>query len=204
MYIQITTRCNFHCKHCGMSCTKKGEDMSLETFRNAIAIVFLYDGDSISLGGGEPTLHPLFWQFLGESLSKVDSVWLATNGSQTEISIALANLAKKGVLSVALSQDKYHDPIDPKVIDAFKSAKPLFLTTYDGREIRNVENNLIKAGKCKTGKIGCICEDMVIKPDGTVRGCGCDTSPIFGNINSKVTIPGDWEWGMCYKEQPTT
>ncbi len=60
MYIQITTRCNMSCEHCCYSCTHEGEDMSLETFRNCLGF-----DEYNTLGGGEPTIHPLFWQFLG-------------------------------------------------------------------------------------------------------------------------------------------
>lgn len=50
-YLQITDKCNMSCKHCGMSCTKKGTFMSIETFRNALNI----GDESITIGGGEPT-----------------------------------------------------------------------------------------------------------------------------------------------------
>ena len=201
-YVQISTKCNFHCSHCGMNSTHKGQDMSLKTFRNAIQL----DNDNITLGGGEPTLHKLFWTFLGESLATgCESVWLATNGSQTNISLALAKMAQKGVIGCALSQDPFHPPIDKRVVEAFKR-EPInrgigYPADNDFREIRNTSNNLIKAGRCKTGKIGCICEELFIKPDGTVKACGCVKSPSFGNVNTHVEIPKDWECGLCYKKQ---
>jgi hypothetical protein len=173
--------------------------MSIETFRNALNI-----GDEIiTIGGGEPTLHPLFWQMLMEAVAKSDNVWMATNGSNTEITIALAGLAKKGVLGVALSLDKFHDPIDPKVIEAFQDIKKpdYFNETNDQREIRNVSGNLIKSGRCKDGKEGCVCEDIFISPDGSCKGCGCRKSLKFGNVNSKITIPDWWQYGECYKNQ---
>ena len=200
MYIQIVDYCNMSCKHCGMSCKHKGSTMSLETFRNA-----LKEGDeSITIGGGEPTLHPHFWQFLMEAVARSESVWLATNGSQTEIAIALAGLAKKGVVGVALSQDIYHDEIDYKVVEAFtKDKKPYNIDrdNNDLREIRNVEGKLIKAGRCKEGLEECICSDLFIEPSGKIRGCGCVKSPVFGNVNTTYKIPNDWDIGECYKIQ---
>jgi organic radical activating enzyme len=188
MYLQITSRCNMSCKHCGMSCTKKGEDMSIETFRNALN----FNDDSITIGGGEPTLHPLFWQMLMESVAKSENVWMATNGSQTEIAITLASLAKKGVLGVALSLDEFHDPIDPKVVEAFQNIKRDYSGSEDCREIRNVSDNLIKSGRCKDGKKGCICEDVFFKPNGEVRMCGCRNSPVIGNINNSFEYPDNY------------
>jgi len=91
MYLQITTRCNMSCAHCCFSCTTQGEDMSIETFKNCLE----FDNEYIILGGGEPTIHPLFWQLLGLSISSGE-VWLATNGKETSIALALAKMAKKG------------------------------------------------------------------------------------------------------------
>ena len=185
-----------------MNASHDGEDMSLETFRNALD----YD-EYVTLGGGEPTLHPLFWQFFGEALAvSSEYLWLATNGSIKNTALALAKLAKKGVIGCALSQDNYHDPIDPEVIEAFTKDKRQSSAysdrTPDSREIRNVTGNEINAGRCDFGKNGCACEDIIIEPDGTVRACGCEDAPTFGNINTEVNIPDDWEQGTCHKEQP--
>lgn len=68
MYIQITTRCNMHCDHCGFDCTHKGSNMSLDTFKNALG----YCSEHVMLGGGEPTLHPKFWEFFGRAMGHGD------------------------------------------------------------------------------------------------------------------------------------
>jgi len=174
--------------------------MSIETFHNA-----LDNFDScIAIGGGEPTLHPLFWQMVMESISRADEgVWMATNGSITDIALTLASLAKKGILGVALSLDEFHDPIDPKVIEAFYG-KPKYNINSDPtdlREIRNVSGKLIKAGRCKDGKEGCICPDMMVKPNGDVKICGCKNAPIIGNVNTGFEIPDNYMYGECYKDQ---
>lgn len=186
MYIQITTRCNMKCAHCCFACSKTGKNMPIATYRKVIELA-AERGDTITLGGGEPTLHPYFWEILGLALGIPDceSVWLATNGSQTETALALANMARKGVLGVALSQDDYHDPIDPKVIHAFtKSKSHDFACTNDNdyREIRNVTGNEIQAGRSKWGSEKCACEDLFVKPDGSLHICGCANSPKICSI----------------------
>lgn len=204
MYITLTTRCNMTCEHCCGDYTEKGEDMALETFRNVLD----YDSEVITLGGGEPTLHPLFWQILGESIAHCDEwVWLATNGSQTRTAIALAKLARKGVLGVALSQDDYHDPIDPEVVEAFtrdkQVSRPYDNRTPDAREIRDVTGNEVNAGRCDFGaEDSCCCPGFMVMPDGAVRACGCADAPTLGNINEEFQPPDDWEWGECYRQQP--
>ena len=169
------------CAHCCMSATEEGEDMSLETFKACLS----HEPESISLGGGEPTLNPNFEKmlFLSLGLSFCEFVWLASNGSMTETSIVLANMARSGILGVVLSQDDFHDPIDPEVIEAFTQGKIEnhrgFSPVAEGdlREIRNVGEDLINSGRCDIGKEGCACDMMMVHPNGDVYACGCDDSP---------------------------
>lgn len=204
MYIQITTRCNMACEHCGFDCSEAGDDMDIETFRNALE----HDGESVVIGGGEPTIHPLFWQFIGESLAATDYLWLATNGKETKTALALAKIAKRGVLRCDLSRDDYHEDIDPDVVEAFTKDKKPDLGFYANREntpdmrgIRDVSGNEVNSGRCDFGKDGCVCADLLVIPGGNVLACGCDGSPLLGNVNSGFTYPEEWEWGECYKQQ---
>ena len=50
MYIQITTRCNMSCAHCGMNCTQEGEDMTMETLKKVLNLGL---SDSYIIGGVE-------------------------------------------------------------------------------------------------------------------------------------------------------
>ncbi|KKN26567.1 hypothetical protein LCGC14_0873350 [marine sediment metagenome] len=196
MYIQITTRCNMACEHCGYDCGVDGDDMDIETFKAAIK----YDDDTICIGGGEPTIHPKFWEFIGLALrSNAEYIWLATNGKKTDTALALAGLAKRGAIGCALSLDNYHDPIDDKVVEAFKATKHILgIGDMDSREIRNVTSKEINSGRCDFGTEGCICEDLVCEPNGNVKACGCQDAPLFGNINGKVVIPDDYN-RECFK-----
>jgi hypothetical protein len=181
MYIQITEKCGMHCAHCCMDSGPGGKHMSKKTY---VKTLELCGGDYTSLGGGEPTMHPLFWEFLGLALgSDVEGLWMATNGSQTKIALALAKMAKSGVLGVALSRDDYHDEIDPSVVRAFEKDKG---RNYNGaqedlREIRTVTD--IKAsGRAKNwGNDGCCCDDIVVDIHGDIWACGCKTMR-FGTV----------------------
>jgi hypothetical protein len=180
--------------------------MSLETFNAALNLVQDY-GSTLFIGGGEPTVHPDFWTFIGMALSKnlEGPPWLATNGKRTEDALALARLAKKGSLAVALSIDQWHSPIDPTVIDAFTRRKPVPYggsdyreSGSDYREIRSIMEPF-KAGRWKDGPQECVCEDICVEPDGTIKQCGCKNSPVIGHVstgfkNSQVVIDGG-----CYR-----
>lgn len=184
MYAQITTRCNMTCDHCGFNCTADGEDMSLDVFRRVVELP-----GSLTIGGGEPTLHPLFWEFMELALSRVGDLGLATNGSMTETTLRLAKLARQGAICCALSLDKFHDPIDQRVIEAFKGAAkqngyPHVAYSDDYRIIRDVSEGLVNSGRCDFGQPACPCSGPFIKPSGDIHTCGCLDAPSIGCIQT--------------------
>src|ERR1035441_1671442 len=131
LYVQITKRCNMTCNHCAFSCGAQGPDMSAETFRRVLDLAALEEAP-ITIGGGEPTLHPGFMDFLWGTIPRqapltyemgMPAVGLVTNASQTGIATELAALARVGVISASVSKDEFHDPIDPRVYQAFERAK---------------------------------------------------------------------------------
>lgn len=204
MYLQITTRCNMTCAHCCMNCYSDGDDMDIETVRNALDI---FGGHHITIGGGEPTIHPKFWEIFGEVMAQEHTdinPLIVTNGSMTTIAKALANMARAGVISAALSQDAYHDPIEGEVIEAFRREDRLWHNPNfdDLREIRDVTHSEINAGRCDFGTDdACPCNDFIVQPNGDVKLCGCDDAPIVGNVNESFD-PCEWqpETDHCFKE----
>jgi MoaA/NifB/PqqE/SkfB family radical SAM enzyme len=190
MYIQLTERCNMACAHCGMNCTEQGEDMSFDTFKQA-----LEHASCVTLGGGEPTIHPQFEKFLMYAIAHMDFVFVITNGSMTDISLAMANM-KSDTFSAELSQDAYHDPIDECVVRAYELNDAIRNTT--------MHNDLpIKAGRCDWGvEDTCICEgDPFVKPNGDVYQCGCDDSPCVGTVFDEYLEPIENEYNewICHK-----
>jgi MoaA/NifB/PqqE/SkfB family radical SAM enzyme len=194
MYIQITSRCNMSCEHCCMSCEPgKGEDMSMKVFMAALEMAEDYDA-WITLGGGEPTLHPNFKLMLIEAMAIANSeemkVTVITNGSITKTALFLARLGKVGAIYADLSLDRWHDPIDFEVVSAFKNnirrhephdVKP----QGRGAEMLDYADEDLEA---RTGQ-DCACDSIFIAPDGTIKYCGCDDSPIIGNVFDGIKIP---------------
>ena len=166
--------------------------MSLEVFHKAINLIEDL-GTNITIGGGEPTLHPHFWQIIGECLGTCNEdggLWMATNGSKTEIALKLARMARAGVLGVALSQDQWHDKIDKRVIEAFRkdniSSYSMREENRDLRDIRTV-HSLKNRGRAKENELGddesgCACEEWFISPEGNFKQCGCLNAPALCNI----------------------
>jgi len=177
MYLQITTRCNMSCEHCAFSCTHEGKDMSLETFRTALD----HCGESITIGGGEPTLHPKFWEMFGLAIGHAYNTCIITNGSMTDTALTLLSISERleENFYVDLSQDPYHDAIDEQVVRAYKKAQ----------RIRNVDGHIRKTGRareffdeCDFDNSACVCDSIIVRPDGAMKYCGCDDAPIIGSV----------------------
>lgn len=123
MYLQLTTRCNMACEHCAFACTSKGVDISLEDAKTAIDEAADH-GDTLTIGGGEPTLHPQFWEIMAYAIEQGQNVaeswaFIITNGKRTEDALALAWLAETCIIGAELSRDEWHDPVEWEVVEAF-------------------------------------------------------------------------------------
>lgn len=207
MYIQITTRCNMTCAHCCYSCTKQGEDMDKATFRAALALYGEEVSFSLAIGGGEPTLHKQFMPWLFEaicaqtmSFHEEMPVFVATNGTNTKVALALAGLASKGVIYGCLSLTEWHRDQNvvptPEVIKAFRIEHIPTTERYyneDLREIRGEEHyEPYAVGRATdiTDKTGCCCDDLVVAPDGSIFACGCKLEQ-FGSVHAPM-IPQEY------------
>jgi len=177
-----------NCEHCGFSCTAQGTDMTMEIFNKACKISEDL-GKYITIGGGEPTLHPLFWNMLGTATMYSEEVpYIITNGSITNRALKLNRLAIDGVIGAELSQDNYHDVIDQKVINAFTKRKA----------IRNVGERIVSIGRALNwGTIddACICEGLLIDPKGNIWACGCKTISFGTVFDPKIPECFDYLWG---------
>lgn len=223
MYIQITTRCNMTCRHCCFACTARGTDMTRETFHKAIEMACEHESH-ITIGGGEPTLHPLFQEFLMHAVwelasqsnsSGMPAVFLVTNGSNEDISVTLAHLAERGVIGCRLSQDQYHDAsmVTDRTRAAFRRPKrdhyapANFRDEYDCRDIEQpLENFQIQQmgrGKGWGGrsmKDGC-CGGLFITPKGTLYPCECKRGSLGTVHDPRGVVYEHFSGGYCVQSE---
>lgn len=153
----------------------------------------------VTLGGGEPTLNPQFWEMV-ELAWKYGTPWMVTNGSNKKDALLIAEMAKKGYLHGVLSIDKWHDPISREVIDAFTEGLShhdgwgykYMLNCQDPRDKREIRTVLlpIDGGRAKDNKNarkGCPCPGFHFFPDGSITTCGCNDAPKIGDVDRGVT-----------------
>jgi hypothetical protein len=203
------------CAHCGFACTADGHNMTKATFRNVLKLVGKGSEESlITIGGGEPTLHPLLFDFIWMGVratlhtaydSGFAGVGIVTNGKKTESAIELAMLARQGIISARLSVDDYHEEIDEKVRKAFK---PYLHDTKDLRGL-NTRGLVIPAGRAESWGdhpyTKCFCEEPIIDPLGVIWQCG-HKEVSLGNVNDpsdQSRISAFMQEGRCSRKPLT-
>lgn len=170
----------------------KGMHMDMDIFEAAGQLCMDYELE-LFIGGGEPTLHPRFWEIVGRTMyfnagwarsAGVPPVSLVTNGSRTADALALARLARCGYASVRLSRDQFHMrySIDQRVIDAFrKSERARSNDDHDCRCVGDHIYNVLPVGRARRNgwtqspwrTKGCDAQGAIVTPDGTIWRCSC-------------------------------
>lgn len=194
LYLQLTEHCNMTCKHCCVSALYGGKAkfMTDEVFRKALGIAENFQS-SVTLGGGEPSLHPKILDWVMEAAlatleTSIDrdgpAVLVVTNGKKTDVALKLAKLGHLGIIQADLSQDEWHDPISEKVVKEFtRYNKNHWTRGHSG--IRNVTGGVKEQGRAVENGVadmsGCACGALFIKPNGDFYPCGCQKTKL-GNI----------------------
>lgn len=178
------------CNHCCFACTSRGSDMTREDFFAAIRLAKEFDS-AVTIGGGEPTLHANFFEFLTHAMVElmdvsdnmgIPAVGIITNGSNTEMALKIAKMAQAGWICGTVSKDQYHDPIEQRVYDAFNTkinrwGNPSDRDENDHRSINYGGGYIQPAGRAKSWGHhplrSCICDSVFISPKGKVWPCAC-------------------------------
>lgn len=198
------------CDHCCMSATTRGRNMEELLFLRALDLAVEY-GEFVTLGGGEPTVHPQFFRFLHKAIDYYEAGRLdlpplvITNGKRAKHAMKLLRVAHgehQRPLYVELSRDAFHDAIDPCVLEAYTEAAKVYSRRayYYSREQRSdggvairTVRDILPVGRAKDTGVWtvahddgshCCCEDIFVKPDGSIWSCGCTHTQIgdlFGN-----------------------
>lgn len=112
--IEITRACNLTCRHCYLAAGEPGGGtLTTQELETAIRQVKEAGGISLSIGGGEPLLHPDWQRIVECALSQDLLVVIGTNGTLIDAPIAaiLASLPIKIQLSLDGATPRIHDAI---------------------------------------------------------------------------------------------
>ena len=102
LFFEITRRCNLCCKHCGSACTSIGQSLSVQDVESTLASV-QPDHPMICLTGGEPLLHPDFFEIAKRIRSMGFSWGMTTNATLIDEETAFQlRQAEMSTVSVSL------------------------------------------------------------------------------------------------------
>lgn len=176
--------------------------MALETLEAALLLIPRLNVIQLTIGGGEPTTHPHFFQCLDLILKAAEpydcAVGIVTNGKRKDAALKLAQRAREEEFYASLSQDPFHEPIDPEVIQAFQPR--------DASD--RVRHNVLKAsevtphGRAKNWGpryYAVCCGGPFVTPSGRLFACECREFD-FGTVQD-YHIPTEYlEDHPCGKE----
>lgn len=225
-----TLRCNFKCDHCMFACTRKGEDMSYETFGRALQFGS-YGGDEfLNFLGGEPFLHKevfdqierISWFFSGVNLRIVtNGSWvLSKNGNPSRKFYQFYDLMEQTGLaertSMLVSDDWWHDEfLTHSVRDIKNVLRRTGVTLEDDN--RKINNYVIPLGRAvktgvgswknrRTDQAECVeIFDPSIMPNGDITAC-CNSQGVIGNLYDYYNVKDVFEsceekWRKIYYEK---
>ena len=212
-YLQITTKCNMACEHCCFNCggDQPYEHMSMATLKKAFKFMYAFGPVcNIAIGGGEPTIHPDFWNMFGaimEFAAKNEArVFMVTNGKLQFRAMALSmlcNSASESGFAVELSADSFHEEISNSVISAFKHNDchvrenrdySVYSESGRARETGAYGQTAYMFDHPDSNNTSCLCDSTFIYPNGDIKQCGCEgrwnlnddwePNPILGNVSA--------------------
>jgi radical SAM protein with 4Fe4S-binding SPASM domain len=115
LFFEITNRCNLNCKHCGSNCTNKGIALRVEDVKATLETIDT-DKPMICLTGGEPVLHPQFYE-IAKCVHDMGFYWGMTTNATLIDDEAAQKLKSVGMSTVTVSLDgmeEMHDSLRRK------------------------------------------------------------------------------------------
>ena len=103
LFFEITNRCNLNCAHCGSRCTSNGESLTVTDVKTALRSI-PQDKPTICLTGGEPMLHPQFFD-IAECVQSMGFVWGMTTNATLIDAASADRLKQAGMSTVSVSLD---------------------------------------------------------------------------------------------------
>lgn len=105
LFFEITDRCNLRCRHCGSNCTAEGQALTVEDVERTLrTLQQCADKPVVCLTGGEPMMHPDFFEIAG-LVKKMGFNWGMTTNATLIDDAAAEKLVHAGMSTVSVSLD---------------------------------------------------------------------------------------------------
>lgn len=108
LFLELTDSCNLQCLHCGSNASPKNHTYlpfeSIKRLLDRVANAYCPSDIMICLTGGEPLLHPDFYNIAAYSVKLGFSCGITTNGTLISSEVAV-KIKQSGICSVGFSLD---------------------------------------------------------------------------------------------------
>ena len=143
---ELTSSCDLNCPICLGQPSERGQFISTAQVETMVKAVVDYAGPGqiVTLGGGEPTLHPEFFEIVGILRDNgMQELWLYTNGRRIAKDPDFVRQLAKRNIYVVLQWDGFSDTIYTKL----RGGK---LLEEKRRAMENLKNSRVRTGLCPT------------------------------------------------------
>ena len=143
---ELTDRCNLSCPICLGNPGKKNRQITTKEMAYMIETVISYSGPApiVTLGGGEPTIHPDFFDLVDIAKSSgIEDIWVYTNGLKLSKDAAFARRMVEENLYVVLQWDGFDDAV-------YKTLRGRALLDEKQRALSHLKSNGARIGICPT------------------------------------------------------
>lgn len=135
LFIEMTTACNEHCRHCGSNCGSSVDENQLsadeiKSFLDTVAEDFDISEMRLCVTGGEPLLSSDFFEIM-EYANKLGFIWGMTSNGTLIDRECVRKLKKAGMRTISVSVDGIGE-----VHDSFRNSPGSYEKTIAG--IRNL------------------------------------------------------------------
>ena len=120
LFFEITDRCNLECRHCGSNCTAEGQLLTSGDIEKVLGTIGP-DKPMLCLTGGEPMMHPDFFEIAECIRDKGFSWGMTTNATLIDDAAAL-KLKDAGMSTVSVSLDGIRFARDQSIAECRFSA----------------------------------------------------------------------------------
>ena len=103
LFFEITNRCNLRCRHCGSNCSSDGQSLTIGNIEATLCTI-RQDKPMVCLTGGEPMLHPDFFE-IAECVHSMGFFWGMTTNATLIDEESAAKLRQTGMSTVSVSLD---------------------------------------------------------------------------------------------------
>jgi uncharacterized radical SAM superfamily Fe-S cluster-containing enzyme len=143
---EITNACDLHCPICLGNPKEQGHFVSIAEMTSMVETLLAYAGPGqiVTLGGGEPTVHPQFFDLVSLlKQSGFEDIWVYTNGQRIAKDPNFARRMVKENLYVVLQWDGFSD-------DIYAVLRGKALLGEKGRALNHLKTAGSKVGLCPT------------------------------------------------------